>query len=271
MSLSINTNVEAYTTQLNLVNTGEETSAVTEQLSTAAAATTASDDSAELSVSDKLQAQTGGLDQAQSNAQDAISLVQTGEGALADVQSMLQQVRNLAVEFNSGGLSGSAQATITAEVAQICVEIADIGSGTQYNGIDLLTGGATITFQVGGGEGQAIGLTGPQLFGSGASSDVDPAIFSFSGKVNLASIDAAISNVSVSRERFGAVQDRVDHAVASLGTFEENLQAASSSINDVDMASQLTQSTKLQVLNQSGVAVLAQANATPAAVLKMLE
>src|SRR5262249_11362616 len=147
MSLRIQTNIEAFDAHRNLTNTENQLSMAMERLSSGFRINKASDDAAGLAISEKLQSQIGGLGQAQRNAQDAVSLVQTGEGALAEVQSMLQRVRDLAVEFNNGTLSASDQAAITAEVAQLCAEISDIGAQTAFNGISLLTGGATITFQ----------------------------------------------------------------------------------------------------------------------------
>src|SRR5277367_4220799 len=181
MSLRINTNIEAYDAHRNLVNTENQMSTAMERLSSGFRINKAADDAAGLAISEKLESQIGGLDQAQRNAQDAVSLVQTGEGAMSEVQSMLQRVRDLAVEFNNGTLSTSDQAAITSEVAQLCAEINDIGQQTQFNGINLLTGGATITFQVGAMDGQTIAVTGVELFGSGASFEVDSAIFTFSG------------------------------------------------------------------------------------------
>ncbi|HEY4348144.1 MAG TPA: flagellin [Gaiellaceae bacterium] len=270
MSLSIQTNIEAFNAHRNLANTQSQMSTAMERLSSGFRINRAADDAAGLAISEKLQSQIGGLDQAQRNAQDAVSLVQTGEGALAEVQSMLQRVRDLAVQFNNGTLSASDKTAITAEVAQLCAEISDIGNQTAFNGIDLLRGGATITFQVGAMDGQTIAVSGIQLFGSGASYDVDSSLFSFSGTVSLASIDAAITNVSAARSTFGSVQNRLDHTLNNLATYEENLQASESSIKDVDMASEMTTFTKLQILSQAGTAMLAQANSSPQSVLKLL-
>ena len=231
----------------------------------------AADDAAGLAISEKLQSQIGGLGQAQRNAQDAVSLVQTGEGALAEVQSMLQRVRDLAVQYNNGTLAASDKAAITAEVAQLCAEISDIGAQTSFNGINLLTGGATITFQVGAEDGQTIAVSGIKLFGSGAGYQVDSGIFTFSGStINLSSIDTAINNVSASRSTFGSVQNRLDHTMNNLATYEENLKASESGIKDVDMASEMVKFTKLQILNQAGTAMLAQANTLPQSVLTLL-
>src|SRR6266849_1099634 len=153
MSLRIQTNIEAYDAHRNLVGTQKQLATAMERLSSGFRINRAADDAAGLAISEKLHSQIGGLDQAARNAQDAVSLVQTGEGALAEVQSMLQRVRDLAVQFNNGTLSASDQAAITAEVAQLCAEISDIGKQTAFNGINLLNASSTITFQVGANDG----------------------------------------------------------------------------------------------------------------------
>src|SRR5207237_8225864 len=128
---------------------GNALSTAMERLSSGFRINRAADDAAGLAISEKLQSQIGGLDQAQRNAQDAVSLVQTGEGALAEVQSMLQRVRDLAVQFNNGTLSVADKAAITSEVAQLCAELSDLGQQTSFNGLNLLAGGATIPFPAG--------------------------------------------------------------------------------------------------------------------------
>src|SRR6266852_3541667 len=244
MSLRIQTNVEAFDAHRNLVNTETKLSESMSRLSSGFRINRAADDAAGLAISEKLLAQIGGIAQAQRNAQDAVSLVQTGEGALAEVQSMLQRVRDLAVEYNNGTLSASDKSAISSEVAQLCAEISDIGAQTSFNGISL--------------------------FGSGSTFQVDSSLFTFSGTVSLSSIDQAIQNVSNSRSNFGSVQNRIDHTLNNLATYEENLQASESRIRDVDMASEMVNFTKLQILNQAGTAMLAQANSSPQSVLSLL-
>src|SRR3954467_9954550 len=149
MSLRIQTNTEAFDAHRNLVNTSDKLSKSMERLSSGYRINRAADDSAGLAISEKLRAQIGGLAQAQRNAQDAVSLVQTAEGALAEVHSMLQRVRDLAVQFNNGTLSASDKAAITSEVEKLRDEIDRIGSQTKFNEIALLTGTSAISFQVG--------------------------------------------------------------------------------------------------------------------------
>src|SRR4051812_5236523 len=149
MSLRIQTNVEALNAHRQLAATGSKISKAMEQLSSGYRINRAADDAAGLAISEKLKSQIGGIGQAQRNAQDAVSLVQTAEGALAEVHSMLQRVRDLAVQYNNGTLSDTDKAAITLEVTQLSAEISRIASQTQFNGIALLTGGTSITFQVG--------------------------------------------------------------------------------------------------------------------------
>lgn len=270
MSLRIQTNVEAFNSHRNLVSTQNNLARSMEHLSSGYRINRAADDAAGLAISQKLLAQVGGLAQAQRNAQDAVSLVQTAEGAMGEVHSMLLRMRDLAVQFNNGTLSASDQAAITAEVAQLCNEISRIGAQTQFNGISLLTGSSAITFQVGSNDGETIATNAVSLFGSGSSFKVDSTLFSFSGTVVLASIDAAISNVSNARASFGAIQNRLDHTLNNLSVYEENLQASESRIRDVDMASEMVNFTKLQILAQAGTSMLAQANQAPQSVLSLL-
>ena len=272
MSLSIQTNLNAMDAHRNLVNTANMLSQSMSRLSSGYRINKAADDAAGLAISEKLQSQVTGLQQAQQNAQDGVSLVQTADGAMNEVQSMLQRVRDLAVEYNNGTLSSADQAAITTEVAQLCAEVSQIGSQTQFNGIALLSGGATITFQVGANDGETIAVTGLQLFGATASYDINSSIFSFSGStVTLASIDAALDTISTARSTFGAVQNRLQHTLNNLASYQENLSASESSIKDVDMAAEMANFTKLQVLQQAGTAMLAQANTSQQGVLRLLQ
>jgi flagellin len=272
MSLRIQTNVEAFNAHRYLTQSSDAMAKSMERLSSGYRINRAADDAAGLAISEKLTAQIGGLDQAQRNAQDAVSLVQTGEGAMNEVHSMLQRVRDLAVQFNNGTLSTSDKAAITAEVAQLCAEISRIGSQTKFNNIALLSGAGSITFQVGAADGETITVKAASLFGSGTTFDINSGIFNFSGtgSVTLASIDAAIDNVSKTRSTFGSVQNRLEHTLNNLASYEENLSASESRIKDVDMASEMVNFTKYQILQQAGTSMLAQANQAPQGVLSLL-
>src|SRR3954467_5405739 len=181
MSLRIQTNVEAFDAHRYLQQSANAMAKSMERLSSGYRINRAADDSAGLAISQKLQAQIGGLEQAQRNAGDAVSLVQTAEGALSEVHSMLQRVRDLAVQFNNGTLSTTDKAAITLEVTQLSAEISRIASQTKFNGITLLSGGGSITFQVGAADNETLSITAASLFGAGSTFDVNSAIFSWTG------------------------------------------------------------------------------------------
>src|SRR5689334_22459405 len=175
MSLRINTNVEAFNSHRQLVGTSEALAKSMERLSSGYRINRAADDAAGLAISEKLRGQIGGLEQAQRNAQDAISLVQTAEGNLQEVHSMLQRVRELAVQYKNGSLSGTDKAAIQSEVNMLASEVERIGSSAQFNGILLLSSAANITFQVGAQDGEVIMVSTISL-GQG----VPPAAFALS-------------------------------------------------------------------------------------------
>jgi flagellin len=270
MSLRIQNNIEAFNAHRQLVNTTAEASKSMERLASGFRINRAADDAAGLAISEKLRAQIGGLGQAQRNAGDAISLVQTAEGSLQEVHSMLDRVRELAVQYKNGTLSDSDKTSIENEVDSLGQEIARIGSDTKFNGITLLSGTPTVTFQVGADDGQTITVTGADLYGAGAGYSVDSAIFTAFSTTTMDAIDTAIANVASTRATFGAAQNRIEHTVNGLAAYEENLTASESRIRDVDMASEMTRFTKYQILQQAGTAMLAQANSMPQAVLSLL-
>ena len=264
MSLRINNNVEAFNAHRQLVATSDRASKSMERLSSGYRINRAADDAAGLAISEKLRGQIRGLSQAQRNAQDGVSLVQTAEGSLNEVHSMLQRVRELAVQYSNGTLSTSDKAAITAEAAQLASEIERIGTTTNFNGIKLLDGSAsTVSFQVGANDNDQITVTTESLGGKVGSIDV-------SATSAISAIDAAIQNVSTLRSTFGAVQNRLEHTLNNIGTYQENLTASESRIRDVDMASEMVEFSKDQILQQAGTSMLAQANQAPQSVLSLL-
>src|SRR3954452_11264930 len=159
MALRINTNVEAFNAHRQLVGTSDRLGKTMERLSSGSRINRAADDAAGLAITEKLRGQIKGLDQAQRNAQDAISLVQTAEGSLTEVHSMLQRVRELAVQYKNGSLSAGDKLAIQSEVNMLASEIERIGSTAQFNGIQLLNTAQTITFQVGAEDGEIIAVS----------------------------------------------------------------------------------------------------------------
>jgi flagellin len=264
MSLRINNNIEAFNAHRQLVGTSDRAAKSMERLSSGYRINRAADDAAGLAISEKLRGQINGLDQAQRNSQDAVSLVQTAEGSLNEVHSMLQRVRELAVQYSNGTLSTSDKSAITAEAAQLQSEINRIGSSADFNGIKLLDGsGGTISFQVGANDGDTIAVKTAKLSDEVGTISVDQTSA-------ISAIDNAIEKVSALRGSFGAVQNRLEHTLNNLATYQENLMASESRIRDVDMASEMVQFSKNQILQQAGTSMLAQANQAPQGVLSLL-
>jgi flagellin len=196
-------------------------------------------------------------------------MVQTAEGSLQEISSILQRVRDLAVQYSNGTYSSADKAAITAEVTQLNAELNREIAASSFNGIALLGAAGTLaTLQVGPN-----GTTSDQvaIAGVNASTSIGTAVSNFaSGTVSLGAIDTAISNIAANRGTFGAVQNRLEHTINSLGSYQENLMGAESRIRDTDMAEELTNLTRLQILQQSGTAMLAQANMGPSGLLKLL-
>jgi flagellin len=263
MSLRINNNIEAFNAHRQLTATSNNVQKSMERLSSGSRINRAADDAAGLAISEKLRGQIRGLSQAQRNAQDAVSLVQTAEGSLSEVHSMLQRVRELAVQYKAGTLSDSDKAAITAEANQLMSEIERIGNGAEFNGIKVLNGETTITFQVGANDDDSsITVTTETLADMVSGLDISSS--------TISAIDAAIEDVSTLRGTFGAVQNRLEHTLGNLATYQENLMASESRIRDVDMAAEMVQFSKNQILQQAGTSMLAQANQAPQGVLSLL-
>jgi flagellin len=282
MSLRVNTNVTAFDAYRNLSATDSAMSSSLQKLSSGSRINSAADDASGLVISQNIKAQIGGIGQAVSNAQDGISVVQTAEGALNEVASMLQRMRDLSVQAaNSGangGYSGTAVAAANAEVQQLQAAIDQISSTTQFNGTHLLDGTAgTLTFQVGANAGETltIALKSMDSASLGTSSGTNVGAIDLTSSASAASnaiktLDAAISDVSTFRGTLGATENRLTHVVANLSVTKENLSASESRIADTDMASEMTNFSKQQILMQAGTSMLAQANSAPQAVLSLL-
>src|SRR4051794_15060739 len=267
MSLRIQNNVEAFNAHRNLAGTEGRLAQSMERLSSGYRIDRAADDAAGLAISERLRGQIGGLDQSQRNAQDAVSLVQTAEGSLTEVHAMLQRVRDLAVQYKNGSLSTADRTAIQSEVNQLASEIERIGSSAEFNGIKLLNTAQTVSFQVGAQDGQVISVS---LISLGAGVGTSYAALSATGVSDIAEIDTAIDTVSAQRSQFGAVQNRLGYTLENAAIYEENLTASESRIRDVDMASEMVNFTKLQILQQAGTSMLAQANTSSQGVLSLL-
>jgi flagellin len=267
MSLRITHNVEAMNSYNALSKTSAAISKSMQRLSSGYRINSAADDAAGLGISESMRSQIRGLAQAQKNIQDGSSMIQTAEGNLDEVHSMLQRVRELAVQYKNGSLDDTARTSIQNEVTQLASEISRIGDQASFNGINLLNGTSTVSFQVGANDGQTIGVSLVNLANEVGTSY---ATLTQAGTTDISEIDAAIKNVSTARATFGAVQNRLDHSLSVAASYAENLTAAESRIRDVDMADEMVALTKNQILSQAGTAMLSQANQAPQNVLRLL-
>jgi flagellin len=269
MALRIQNNVEAFNAHRNLSMTEGGLARSMERLSSGYRINRAADDAAGLAISERLRGQIGGLDQAQRNVQDAVSLVQTAEGSLTEVHAMLQRVRELAVQYKNGSLSTADRTAIQSEVNQLSSEIERIGSSAEFNGIKLLNSAQTISFQVGAKDGETISVSTVSL-GSTSGVGTNYIALTTTGTSDISEIDAAIDNVSAQRATFGAVQNRLEYTLQNAAIYQENLTASESRVRDVDMAAEMVNFTKLQILQNAGTAMLAQANQGSQGVLSLL-
>jgi flagellin len=268
VSLRIQNNVEALNAHRNLMTVTDQVSKSMERLSSGYRINRAADDAAGLAISEKMRAQIRGLAQDQRNIGDGVSLVQTAEGALSTVHSMLQRVRELAVQYKNGTLSASNQSAIQSEVNQLASEIERIGATTQFNGICLLNSSSTtVTFQVGANDGEVISVN---MISLGDTTVLPSGWSDLTNASAISNIDAAIDNVSAQRATLGAVQNRLEYSLDNVSIYQENLVSAESRIRDVDMAAETVTLTKNQILAQAGTAMLAQANQAGQGVLSLL-
>jgi len=274
MSLRINNNVEAFNTHRVLVDSSSKMAKSMERLSSGYRINRASDDAAGLAISEKMRGQIKGLAQAQRNAQDGVSLVQTGEGALNEVHSMVQRIRELRVQYGNDTLNATDKTAIRAEAAQLATEISSIKTNTKFNGTSLLNATGTVNLQVGANDSESITISTSDLVGGTGMTEVVASATTASdagfAALSLADIDTAVQEISTKRADFGSVQNRLDHRLANLSSYQENLISAESRIRDVDMAEEMVNFTKSQILQQAGVSMLAQANQAPQSVLSLL-
>lgn len=261
--------------QLGITTNGLQKS--TEKLSSGYKINRAADDAAGLSISEKMRNQIRGLNKASDNAQDGISLVQTAEGALNEVHSMLQRMSELAVQASNGTNASQDRTALDNEVQQLKTEIERVGTTTQFNKMDILTGEFSSNnekaLQVGANQNQVITIAISALT-STVGSALDGTV-----KVDTASaaqssitiIQNSITNLSALRSKLGALQNRLEHTVANLDNISENTQSAESRIRDTDMAEEMVQYSKNNILQQAGQSMLAQANQANQGVLSLLQ
>jgi flagellin len=269
MSLRINTNISALNTHRNMNITDLALSKSLEKLSSGLRINRAADDAAGLSISENLRGQVSGLAQAERNAQDGISLINTAEGALNEVTSILQRMRELSVQASNGTLTTSDRSAVNSEMSALKSEITNITSYTTFNGQTLLGSATTYTFQVGANYGQTLSFTTTATTLGGLTLTNTNATTQADAQNAISQIDAAIAAVSTTRSGLGAVSNRLEHTINNTAVARENLAAAESRIRDVDMAEEMTNLTRQQILMQSGTAMLSQANSQPQSVLSL--
>lgn len=276
MGMVINTNTMAINAQKNLSRTSSSLSTSMARLSSGKRITAAKDDAAGLAISEKMKAQIRGLGQAERNANDGISLVQTAEGAMDEISGMLIRMRELSVQAANGTTDSAQKGFLNNEFSQLATEITRIADSTTFNGTQLLNGSSSVALQVGTGTSSSVDQMTVNLvdvsadtttMGSVASDNISTA----SGALTaVAHLDTAITNLSEQRGKLGAVQNRLSSTVRNLATQRENLSAANSRIRDVDVADESVKMTKSQILMQAGTSVLAQANQVPSMALSLL-
>jgi len=280
MALRINFNQAASAAQRGLAASQDSYAKQAEHLSSGLRINRASDDAAGLAVSEKLKNQVRGLNQAQRNAQDSISLIQTAEGALTETHSLLARMRELAVQSSNDTLTASDRANLNAEFTQLQAEVDRIATTTQFNTALLLSGSGTataLTFQIGANNGDTLALA---IDGTQAST-LNVAFTSANGLAGVAYqssasavisiLDVAVNVVSEDRAELGAVQNRLESTIRSLAVASENTSAANSRIADADIAQSMSEMVRSQILQQAGISVLAQANQAPSLVLQLLK
>jgi flagellin len=275
MGLSVYNNVEAMNAHRLLSNTNSQLSKSMERLSSGLRINRAADDAAGLAVSEGMRSQIRGMNVASRNAQDGVSMVQVADGALSNVGDMLQRVRDLAVQASNGTLTDQQRGHLDTEVQQVLTEIGKTGTDTEFNGLKILAGSvataaSAVTLQVGANASQNIAFVIATVSASDLGISGIAVSTAASASAAIASLDAAINTVTTNRANLGAIQNRLESTINRLGMTSENVQAAESRIRDADMASEMIDFTKNQILQQSGTAMLAQANQASQGVLSLL-
>ena len=274
MALTINTNVASMNAQRSLGATQARLNGNLGRLSSGQRINTAADDSAGLAISERFKSQIRSFGQAERNANDGVSMLQTAEGALNEISGVLTRIRELAVQSANGTLGSAERVYIDNENLALQAEITRISDVTEFNGTKLLDGTVSTgaTLQVG-----INGTTNDQISFSIQDSDFSTltgAAVSLSTQTNaqaaLTTLDTAINAVSTIRAGLGTVQNRLNVTVANLGSARENISAANSRIRDVDVAAETAELTRNNILVQAGVSVLSQANQAPQAALTLL-
>ena len=276
MPMVINTNVMSLNAQRNVNKTNGQLATAMQRLSSGLRVNSAKDDAAGLYTINRMTSDIRGLNQASRNAADGISLAQTAEAALGQIGDNLQRIRELAVQSANGTVED--RAGLQAEADQLTAEIYRVVGNAKFNGVSLLNGASSTTFQVGQDNGETIAVSSQNMtvlnsYGAAASTvdiSTQGAAQALLDRTDATSIDEDIDTVSSARATFGAVQNRFEAVIGSIQSYAENLSASRSRIQDADFAAETANLTKVQILQQAGTAMLAQANSAPQNVLSLL-
>jgi len=272
----INTNVKSLMAQNALTVNNRSLENTMQQLSTGKRINSAADDAAGLAISNKMTSQIRGLNQAVRNANDAISVAQTAEGAVQEITNMLQRMRELSVQAVNDSNSSADRSALQAEVAELIEDIGRVASDTQFNNMAILTGSAgngsgTMTFQVGANSGQTISVTMESMSTSALAVD-DADISTASGATDaLSALDDAIATVDAFRADLGAKINRFNYAIDNMSSVSMATSASRSRVLDTDYAAATTELARTQIIQQAATAMLAQANQQPQSVLSLLK
>ena len=274
MSMFVNTNVSSLNAQRQLFDVSNSLSTSFERLSSGFRINSAADDAAGLQITDRMTSQVQGLNQAVRNANDAISLSQTAEGALSETTTALQRIRTLAIQSQNGINSSADRVALQKEVSALKTEMSRIATDTQFGGVDLLSGTYSAKFLVGANGGQTISVNLSRAGGGYGTSGLSLSNLSVSSVAGasaaLTSIDSAISTIGGARADLGALQNRFQSTIRNLSSISENVSAARSRIRDTDFASETAELTRNQIIQQASVSVLSQANQRPQTALSLL-
>ncbi|GCD09013.1 flagellin N-terminal helical domain-containing protein [Clostridium tagluense] len=269
----INHNMNAMNAHRQMTGNTANAGKSMEKLSSGLRINRAGDDAAGLAISEKMRGQIRGLDQGSRNAQDAISLIQTAEGALNETHSILQRMREISVQSATATNTTADRKALATEFGQMKEEITRIGTQTEFNTKKLISGGfkaADLKFQVGANSGQTIDLKIADMTSKGLAISAATISSEAGAQTSITTINSAIALVSNERANLGSVQNRLEHTINNLNTSSENLQSSESRIRDVDMAKEMMSFSKNNILAQAAQAMLAQANQQPQGVLQLL-
>lgn len=264
-------NIAAINSYRNLSSNQSALSKNLEKLSSGYKINRAGDDAAGLAISESMRSQINGLNQAVSNANDGIGLIQTAEGALTETHSMLQRLKTLSTQAANGTYTATARTNIKAEVDALTQEIDRISTATEFNGVKPLAAGNNMTFQIGATKDEVLKLASKDMNSTALGINQLDVSSVKSANDAIDKINTAIDTVSGYRAQLGAAQNRMEHTVNNLKVTSENVTAAESRIRDTDMADEMTSYTKNNILMQAAQSMLAQSNSMPQGVLNMLQ